>query len=73
MSSQSSTQYTLSARNTTLITNFTNLTEQSVDDIKNCVSTDFTSDDDYLKNCCSGNEPYIKEYIKKRCEELFTM
>lgn len=42
--------------------------------LQTCVVNTFSSDVEYLNNCCSGlNEPFINEFIKKRCNDLYTI
>jgi len=44
--------------------------QPSVDSLCKCIVNSFSNDDVYLRNCCTGREPYINEYIQKRCNEL---
>ncbi len=44
--------------------------QSSMDSLQKCAVNSFSSDTEYLRNCCTGREPYISEYIQKRCNEL---
>lgn len=44
--------------------------KHSIHTLQSCIVSAFSHDADYLRNCCSGNEPYISESVKKRCDEL---
>ena len=44
--------------------------KHNIHTLQSCIVNAFQHDADYLKNCCYGNEPYISEFVKKRCDEL---
>ena len=46
-------------------------TTDLIDSLQKCAVNSFSCDEGYLRNCCTGREPYISEYIQKRCNELY--
>ena len=52
-----------------------NKASNNVHTLHQCVVNTFDTNREYLKHCCNNDskQPYVSEYIKKRCDELHTV
>ena len=46
-------------------------TSNDVHNLHQCVINSFNTSTEYLNHCCStSTQPYVSDYVKKRCDEL---
>ena len=49
------------------------LTSNDVHNLHQCIVNTFSNSNEYLNHCCTMNtQPYVSDYVKKRCDELHT-